>query len=34
MAWIIGQPHHHQMGSWFGSVVILIYSHLNVWTPV
>jgi hypothetical protein len=22
------------MGSWLGSVVILIYSHLNVWTPV
>jgi hypothetical protein len=33
MAWIIGKP-HHQMGSWLGSVVILIYSHLNVWTPV
>ena len=28
MAWIIGQP-HHQMWSWLGYVVILIYSHLK-----
>ena len=33
MAWIIGQP-RHQMWSCLGSVVILIYSHLNVWTLV